>query len=260
MSECVDYRACSNVEDFRQCLELQKEVWGFEDIDALPAHLFVVAREIGGQVFGAFEAGGRLVGFVFALPALRAGRSFFHSHMLAVQSEYRNRGLGRALKLMQRDDALARGINLIEWTFDPLEIKNAFFNIERLGAIVRRCIPNRYGISTSKLHAGLPTDRLAAEWWLDSKRVVDALAGVRPGDNPEACHQRISVPPNIAEIKYSDHELAYDIQQRLRREFEQAFSEGFAVTGFDKAGAYLLARAAPEKSEKVVEGLNELVG
>lgn len=237
------YRACSTAEDCGPCVELQKAVWGFDDIDALPMHLFVVAYEIGGQIFGAFEPGGRLAGFVFALPGLRGGRPFLHSHMLGVRSEYRNQGVGRRLKLMQRDDALARGINLVEWTFDPLEVKNAFFNLERLGAVVRRYIPNRYGRSASPLHAGLPTDRLVVEWRLQSPRVAAVLEG-RPA--ARAHERRISVPADMAEIKYSDRERAYDIQQRLRREFEQAFAEGLVVTGFDKAGAYLLERLTIE--------------
>ena len=118
-----------------------------------------------------------LIGYALAIPGLRDGRPYFHSHMLAVAPEYRNRGVGKMLKLAQREDALARGIELIEWTFDPLEIKNAFFNIEKLGAIVRRYTPDFYGASTSPLHGNLPTDRLHAEWWLRTARVHALIAG-----------------------------------------------------------------------------------
>lgn len=239
------YRACSSIDDFHQCAELQRAVWGFDDVDVLPFHLFVVAHEIGGQNFGAFEPGGRMVGFVFALPGIRRGRPYFHSHMLGVRAEYRDRHTGRRLKFMQRDDALARGVALIEWTFDPLEPRNAFFNIERLGAIARRYIPNRYGMSTSALHAGLPTDRLVAEWRLDSPRVVAAAEArlVTP-----AIARRIEVPPDIGEFKYRERQRAYDIQQRLRCEFDQAFADGLAVTGFDKAGAYLLSKVTSDEN------------
>ena len=103
---------------------------------------------------------------------------YLHSHMLGVKSEYRNTGLGRRLKLFQREDAIAHGYDLMEWTFDPLEIKNAYFNLERLGAIARRYNINQYGITTSPLQGFLPTDRLVAEWWLKSER-VDRIAGTR---------------------------------------------------------------------------------
>ena len=132
--------------------------------------MFVVAEKIGGQVIGAFDDG-KLVAFALSVPGSRGGHSYLHSQMLAVRSEYRNAGLGRQIKLFQREDALARGFELIEWTFDPLEIKNAYLNIERLGAIARRYSVNQYGITSSPLQGGLPSDRLVAEWWLKSKRV-----------------------------------------------------------------------------------------
>ena len=109
--------------------------------------------------------------------------------MMGVLPEYRNRGVGRLLKLAQRDDAIKTGINLIEWTFDPLELKNAFFNIERLGAIVRRYVPNQYGTTTSHLHGGLPTDRCVAEWHVSSIRVADILSGERSDRRYRSSHR-----------------------------------------------------------------------
>src|ERR1700744_2673954 len=138
--------------------------------------MFLLEMKIGGQVVGACVPGGKMIGFAMALPAYRDGMPYLHSHMLAVLPEYRNAGLGRRLKLAQRDDALSRGFDLMEWTFDPLEIKNAYFNLERLGAIARRYNVNQYGITSSPLQGGLPTDRLVAEWWLKSKRVEQLLA------------------------------------------------------------------------------------
>ena len=232
-------RACTSEDDFRQCVQVQKGVWGYADPEVVPARLFVVARKIGGQVFGAFAPGTRMVGFLVALPGIRGGQSYLHSHMLGVLPEYQNRGVGRQLKLMQRDDALAHGIRSVEWTFDPLELKNAFINLERLGVVVSRYVPNLYGASSSALQAGLPTDRLVAEWWVDTPRVARVLGG-----GPASCGPalRLHVPLEIGEIKRADRERALEIQQRLRCEFEKAFAEGWVVTGFDRNGAYLLQK------------------
>src|SRR5581483_438903 len=160
------------------CVRLQKEVWNFSDYDLIPLRLFVVAEKVGGQVIGAF-VGDEMVGFALSIPGTRGGHSYLHSHMLAVKPEYRNARIGQRVKLFQREDALARGFELIEWTFDPLEIKNSHLNLTRLGAIARRYVINQYGASSSPLHGGLPTDRLVAEWWLRSRRVDDLLAGAR---------------------------------------------------------------------------------
>jgi predicted GNAT superfamily acetyltransferase len=164
----VTIRKCESLEEMQACFSLQKEVWGFSDADLIPVRVFVVANKIGGQVIGAFD-GDDLVGFALAIPGNRHGHSYLHSQMLAVRQQYRNGGLGRRLKLYQRDDAVARGFDLMEWTFDPLEIKNAYLNIEKLGAIARRYSVNQYGITTSPLQGELPTDRLVAEWWMKSR-------------------------------------------------------------------------------------------
>ncbi|HWJ49117.1 MAG TPA: GNAT family N-acetyltransferase, partial [Candidatus Udaeobacter sp.] len=194
----IELRRCHGIEEFRACVALQKEVWNFSDAELVPLRMFVVADKVGGQVLGAFE-GDVMVGFALSVPGTRTGHMYLHSHMLAVRKEYRNGGLGRRLKLMQREDALARGIELIEWTFDPLEIKNAYLNIERLGAIARRYNINQYGITSSPLQGGLPSDRLIAEWWLKSKRVTTLLeTGKNPGIRAESS---ISVPAQIYDWK-----------------------------------------------------------
>ena len=167
------------MDELKACVDLQKEVWNFDDVDIVPLRLFVVSQKIGGQVIGAFS-GDVLVGFAFSIPGSRNGHSYLHSHMLAVRESFRNYGLGRKLKLAQRDDAIAHGFDLLEWTFDPLEIKNAYLNLVKLGAITRRYSVNHYGLSSSPLQGGLPTDRLVAEWWLRSKRVVNLLDGSNP--------------------------------------------------------------------------------
>ena len=164
----ISVRHCHGIEEFKVCFDLQQSTWGKSDID-IPVPMFAVAAETGGQVLGAFD-GDRMVGFTLAIAGWRDGHAFLHSHMTAVLEDYRDRGIGRCLKLFQRDDALARGIGLVEWTFDPLEVKNAYFNLMRLGAIARRYLPNVYGVTSSPLHGGIPTDRLVAEWWLASPR------------------------------------------------------------------------------------------
>ena len=181
MNTAVTIRKCEALEEMQACFALQKEVWAFSDADLVPIRLFVVANKIGGHVIGAFD-GKDLVGFALAIPGMRHGHSYLHSQMLAVRLAYRNGGLGRRLKLYQRDDALARGFELMEWTFDPLEIKNAYLNIEKLGALARRYNVNQYGITTSPLQGGLPTDRLVAEWWMKSRRVTAVLNGGRRPD------------------------------------------------------------------------------
>ncbi len=174
----------ATLDEFNACVELQREVWGWSDLELVPLRVFSVASKIGGQVIGAWD-GGTMVGFAFSLPGSHRRYPYLHSHMLGVKEKYRNTGLGRRIKLFQREDAIARGYDLIEWTFDPLEIKNAYFNLERLGAIARRYNLNQYGITTSPLQGFLPTDRLVAEWWLKSKRVETVLAsGYLPGFQP----------------------------------------------------------------------------
>jgi predicted GNAT superfamily acetyltransferase len=241
----VQLRNCTEVEEFHACVALQKEVWGFDDIDLVPLRIFSLAPKIGGQAIGAWD-GETLVGYAFSIPAMRGGHSYLHSHMLAVKAEYRNSGVGRQLKLFQREDAIARGYELIEWTFDPLEIKNSYLNLVRLGAVVRRYNINQYGISTSPLWGGLPTDRLVAEWWLKSKRVESLLAtGELP---PLEEGMRIEVPARIYEWKAQPEtrQKAAELQLRNREQFLKAFAQGLVCLGYERAengnGAFLLGR------------------
>lgn len=222
------------------CVDLQKAVWGFSDVELVPHRLFVVASRTGGQVIGAFD-GQRAIGFVLAFAAHRGGELYLHSHMTAVLPEYQNRGIGRELKLAQRQDALSRDIGLVEWTFDPLQLRNAHFNIARLGAVVREYLPNVYGRTTSPLHHGLPTDRLVAQWWIREPRVQQILSQevcLRP-----AVREQVSVPRNVLEICEHEPARATDLQSHVREQFQRFFAEGLAVTGFDldeQSGQYLL--------------------
>jgi predicted GNAT superfamily acetyltransferase len=241
----IELRRCHSIEEFRACVALQKEVWNFTDAELVPLRMFVVADKVGGQVMGAFD-GGILVGFALSVPGTRTGHVYLHSHMLAVRKDHRNSGLGRRLKLMQREDALARGIELIEWTFDPLEIKNAYLNIERLGAIARRYNINQYGITSSPLQGGLPSDRLIAEWWLKSKRVETLL---QTGKNPEfRSESSIAVPAQIYDWKAAAETRgkAQQAQECNRELFLRAFSHGLAVLGYERDpegnGKFLLGK------------------
>jgi predicted GNAT superfamily acetyltransferase len=236
--------------DFERCVDVQLAVWGYSDGDLIPKRVFIVADRIGGQVIGAFDRD-VMVGFAMALPGYRAGKSYLHSHMLAVLPEYRNAGLGRRLKLAQRDDALARGFDLMEWTFDPLEIKNAHLNIVRLGAIARRYMPDFYGPSTSLLQGGLPTDRLVAEWWLRSMRVrrtLGELGEKSAGAADEAAQILVQVPVPAAVTDWKrnpdERKLAESLQTRNRLALESAFSRGLGITGYERSlqgdGCFLL--------------------
>ncbi|HWF10903.1 MAG TPA: GNAT family N-acetyltransferase, partial [Bryobacteraceae bacterium] len=209
--------------ELRETVALQKIIWGWDDADLIPFRMLVVATKIGGQLLGAFD-GDRLIAFCLAIPGLKGdGRVYLHSHMLGVLPEYRNAGLGSRLKLRQKEDALARGIDLIEWTFDPLELKNAYFNIERLGVVIRQYVRNQYGISTSALHGGVPTDRCVAEWWIREPRPTAEIV------------ERIAVPTEIAEARAQ--------QARIADEFERAFGRGLAVVGME-GNQYLLGHLA----------------
>src|ERR1700693_5777778 len=241
----IQIRKCHNLDEMSACVSLQKEIWNFADAELLPLRLFVVAEKIGGQVIGAFDKG-KMVGFALALPGARGGHSYLHSQMLAVSAPYRDAGLGRKIKLFQREDALARGFELVEWTFDPLEIKNSYLNIERLGAVARRYHVNQYGVTSSPLQGGLPSDRLVAEWWLKSKRVEAALHS-----SPKAAFETIktiSVPAEIYEWKASPatRERAIEVQECNRRDFLQAFSDGLTVLRYERDaarnGKFLLGR------------------
>jgi predicted GNAT superfamily acetyltransferase len=238
----IEIRALHTHEEMTEAVALQQLIWGFEEVELMPVRLFVTATKVGGQAFGAFDQG-RMVGFCLAIPGIKpaGNQSYLHSHMLGVIKEYRDAGVGRMLKLEQRRDAVARGIGLMEWTFDPLEIKNAYLNIERLGAVVRRFVLNQYGTTSSKLHAGLPTDRCVAEWWLSSPRVDAILRGHPPERAPREAS--IAVPASIYEIKANDPAQAREIQKRVSGEFQEQFSKGLMVTAFERtpeAGTYIL--------------------
>jgi predicted GNAT superfamily acetyltransferase len=239
-------RSCQGQDELEACVNLQVETWGYDPSDVIPRKAFLVWQKVGGQVIGAFDTdlpgagseGGpeSLIGFVMALPGIKFNggdpKPYLHSHMMAVKKGYRDRGLGVQLKSEQRTEALARGIRHIEWTFDPLEIKNAFLNIHKLGAIARTYFEDFYGVSSSRLQGGLPTDRLLAEWELESAHVVACLDG-RPL-NALVLEQVIQVPASIYEWKASEagKDQALALQMENRQKFQEAFDRGLTVIGY----------------------------
>jgi predicted GNAT superfamily acetyltransferase len=237
----IEIRNCAGFEELDACVQLEIETWGYDAHETVPRKEFLLMQKIGGQVIGAFDSSEdgsqRLIGFVMAMAGVKSGpgdnpRAYLHSHMLAVRPEYRNSGVGAGLKREQRREALARGLTLMEWTFDPLEIKNAYLNLCKLGATVRRYQENFYGNSSSLLQGGLPTDRLVAEWQMDAPRVEAALAGKPPAGF--AVEERIHVPAAIYEWKATENgrERARALQLKNRQQFQQAFARGLAVLGF----------------------------
>jgi len=241
----IEIRHCSSLDEYDRCVEIEHVTWGASL--AVPSTIFVVAHHSGGQVLAALD-GAKIVGFTLALAGIREGTVFLHSHMTAVLPGHQNRGIGRALKLAQREDALVRGIGLIEWTFDPLEIKNAHFNLNRLGAIARRLIPNAYGVTKSPLHGGIPTDRLVAEWWLESERARSAIAG---NSSVVKGAERVPLPSNIAEIRSDDPASAERLQTVVRGRLLRAFSSGYAATGIEARGG---------RTDYILQPLDEVEG
>jgi predicted GNAT superfamily acetyltransferase len=240
MSREIIVRKCEGLEEFHRCVELQREIWKEADLEVEPVTMFVVAAHTGGQVLGAFD-GERMVGYTLAVAGLRDRAAYLHSHMTGVLSEYRDRGVGRLLKLFQRDEALSRGIRLVQWTFDPLELRNAHFNLNRLGAICREYQTNLYGVTTSPLHRGLATDRLLAEWHLDSARVVAAIENL--AKDPVEAPAIIEVPADLERWQSEESPKVGVVQSQLREEFTKWFCKGYAAVALRTAPgkrAYLL--------------------
>jgi predicted GNAT superfamily acetyltransferase len=176
LTRTIQYRDLTTLEEFAEVVELERQIWGVGYGDVVPVPIFAVTVKRGGILIGAFD-GPRMIGFVYSLPAIKDTAPTQWSHMLGVVNEHRNSGLGRTLKLLQRERALAMGLDLIEWTFDPLQAFNAHLNFTKLGVVVGEYEENIYGNSTSPLHRGNPTDRFVAEWWIRKPHVERRLAG-----------------------------------------------------------------------------------
>jgi chorismate synthase len=272
----VHVRELATIEDCKQVAALEREVWGYTDSeDVVPAPVLIVSIKRGGILLGGFDEAGTMKGFVYSMAGVRDGRLMQWSHMLGVASDARNSGLGRELKLTQRERALKMGVELVEWTFDPLQALNAHFNFARLGVVVEEYEENVYGDSSSPLHHGSPTDRFIAEWRLTAPHVErritartvglvrDASVGSAPLVN-RAVRSGTRLVPGDADLDHTERRLLVEIpghyddmlvrdpalglEWRLatRRIFQHYFARGYRAVDFFLAadrsrGQYLLS-------------------
>ena len=197
MTDDIRVRLARTRADFEACVHLQRAVWGLTDLENTGALQLIATIHAGGLLQIAETVAGEAVGFAYAFPALREGVPHFHSDMVAVLPEYQSRGVGVQLKWAQRDEALARGITLIAWTYDPLQARNANLNLRRLGATAPEFVRDFYGITSSALHHGLPTDRLVVRWELQSPRVV-----ARAQEGEPSRTVRAPPFPRVNEVKW----------------------------------------------------------
>ncbi|MBV9925615.1 MAG: GNAT family N-acetyltransferase [Acidobacteria bacterium] len=247
MGDEIDIRECTTVEEFDQCVRLQREAFGLPDLELSPRRHLIVARSAGGFTLGAFD-GGLMVGYVLNQIAVRRSpltgveEPCGYSHMMAVAKEYQNRGVGARLKWAQRARVLSEGRRFIRWTWDPMQSRNAHFNLNRLGVVVRSYAPNYYGTDYSTTTGkfgeplGLDSDRLVAEWDLDAPR-VEALArggSPEPLGVPEAS---VVIPPNWGALVREDPSAAREELLRVRTEFKAAAAAGLVCAAFERDSA-----------------------
>jgi predicted GNAT superfamily acetyltransferase len=253
----MEIRKLATPEEYLEAENVQKVVWHFPDREIIPLNELVVMQKNGGHVFGAFD-GKKMTSFCFGVPGYKDGKVFHYSRMLGVMPGYQDSGIGYTMKLKQREYVLKQGIDLIVWTFDPLQSRNAYLNIEKLGCIIREYSVNIYPGSGSQFNAGLETDRFTPEWWIASRRVKDRIAGKRPAYDlkayPAALETRVSgagwrepaelrskrrdrrlsieIPDDIDALKKVDLALAQRWREASREAFVESFEKGFVVHGF----------------------------
>ena len=231
-------RECTTVEELRDCVALQREVFGLSNIELSPVRHFIVTKNAGGFTLGAFTAENRLVGFVLSVAMFFGDERSFYSHMTAVSAEFQSFGIGAQLKWAQREKALSKDVKFIKWTFQPVQARNAFFNLEKLGAIVREYKPNFYGTDYSTANEkgekiGLDSDRLFAEWNLESEKVEKLAKGekfIETGD----IKQTIEIPINWNELVKTNPQQAIAEQNRIKKEFQAAFAKGLICRSFER--------------------------
>ncbi|MCY4637964.1 MAG: GNAT family N-acetyltransferase [Acidobacteria bacterium] len=266
--------------DYDACVRLQRETWGEDFVDVASATILMVSQRVGGVSAGAFDADGRLLGFVFGISGIRDGELVHWSDMLAVRPEARGTGLGKRLKNFQREQLLERGIRRMLWTYDPLVARNANLNLNSLGALPVEYVVNMYGDTRSALHAGLDTDRFIVEWRLDRQvpartepeagngppgsapglegprtaPIVDAEWLRRERPLPTGPQVRVAAPADIDGLKATDPACARVWQQVQRRAFTWYLANGYRVSGFEHRRApgdshYLVTRAPASAGE-----------
>jgi predicted GNAT superfamily acetyltransferase len=233
-------RECTTIEDFDNCISLQREAFGLPDIEISPRRHLIVSRQAGGWTLGAFD-GERMVGFVHHLAGVRPNNELFgYSHMMAVAKDYQNKGVGARLKWAQRERSLGEGRDFIKWTWDPMQSRNAHFNLNRLGVIVETFADNFYGMDyntdpTQKEQdrPGLQSDRLFASWKLNSDRVCRLAAGEEHQITAKLARS-IAVPSEWAVLVKADAVTARREQARVRSDFKNAFAEGLVCAAFER--------------------------
>jgi len=242
----VVIRLLTTLPDLRAVEGLQREVWGMPDLDVVPTHQLLAATSAGGVVLGAFDERGALVGFCYGFVGMRGGRGLFYSHMAGVVEAFRGREVGFQLKRAQREAALARGLDWMVWTYDPLQAPNAHFNLHKLGARASRYLVNYYGEMPDALNRGVESDRLEVDWWLRSQRVETLMAGEQsPAIGLAEDTRRLEIPNNFDAIRRTDLAAAQTWRLRTREEFQRAFAEGYEAVDFVQ-GAYLLRKKGSE--------------
>jgi predicted GNAT superfamily acetyltransferase len=233
-------RECTTIDEFDTCVRLQREVFHMPDLELSPRRHLIVSRLAGGWILGAFAAD-ELVGFVHHLVAVRDAEIIGYSHMMAVSAEYQNRGLGARLKWAQRERAVGEGRNFIRWTFEPMQARNAHFNLNRLGVVIRSYGVNFYGwdAGTEAIADGkqfnIDSDRLIAQWELRTPRVEQLARGERPAQDA-APVARVEIPPDWNRLRREDGHKAQSELLRVRSEFQTHFAAGFVCSGFERNG------------------------
>ena len=246
MEKQIEIRECVTLDELAECVQLQRDVFALPEVELSPVRHFVVTKNAGGFVLGAYD-GERLAGFVLSVPAFLRGERAFYSHMTGVRPEYQSHGIGARLKWAQRVRALAEGVRFIKWTFEPVKSRNAYFNLEKLGAAVFEYQPNFYGTdyttaAQTEEKIGLASDRLLAEWDLKDAKVRALAAGEKfiNSHKPDAV---IDIMSDWLALVESDPAAALAEQLRIRGEFQTAFASGLVGRGFkrdDKRPSYLL--------------------
>lgn len=253
----VTFRPLSSEEDYLDCIELQRKTWGRDFSDAVPMSILKITQKAGGIAAGAFAPDGRILGFVYGLTGVRDGQIFHWSHMLAVDPEARDLGLGTRLKRYQRELLLPMGVERVEWTYDPLEARNAHLNLNHLGAVPAEYVRDMYeGEFGSELAKGIGTDRFIVAWQIASDRVARRLsegppdpeevlrrfrdaAVVSPGEEgllPDAPRVGVEIPANIQGLKAEDLDLALAYRASIRRAFEHYLEGGWRIEDFYRVG------------------------
>jgi predicted GNAT superfamily acetyltransferase len=236
----IEIREATAIEEFKACVELQRKVFAMPDLEISPVRHLIVSKSAGGYVMAAYDGGEKIIGFVLSVPMFYEGRRAFYSHMAAVDNDYQNAGIGARLKWAQRARALELGVNYIKWTFQPVQARNAFFNLERLGATIKTYLPNFYGTDAEssaeqrEAQPGVDSDRLYADWILDSPKVA-ALAKGETYLETAPVARTVEIPPNWNKLVVEDTPRAVAEQQRVKREFQAAFAEGLIAKGFERS-------------------------